>query len=238
MRIKENGNWRQGLTRYKHPSVGWLSPDRQYVKVGNLWKRTYDDPNVVVETFESGNIFTEGVTTATRQASSAFSGGYGLRVYSEHDTYRTRLTSTALNNLTGIYRYEALIRPVSTTWPNNLAGIAFCGDSADPAAVYVALIDRRNDPSAPSTRGLQLRYGSGWNGIMAGNDLPVNLDQWYRMVVTHNQNTGLIVIVVEDLNGALLAKLSHTDTRLKGGRFGVFTVGAHDFDNVSREQIG
>lgn len=134
-----------------------------------------------------------------------------------------------------------MVRPVLTDWGQALVGLALCGAAADTQDVYTAIIDTRNtaiDPKVPSyAMGLQLRYGPGWNEIMNATLQEVNFGQWYRLVVTHNQTTGLIEVVLEDEGGTILNKITKVDKRLKGGRFGVFTVGAGDFDLVSREKV-
>lgn len=241
MKIKVGTVWKNGKLRYKRPNGGWLQPLRQYMKVGGVWSRFYNDPNAVVETFETGNLFTEGTLSVIRQATSAYKGGYGLYAAGTHDTLRTKLSSVVLQDLTGTYRYETMVRPVLTDWGQSLVGLAFCGATADTQDVYSAFIDTRNtanNPAVPTTTmGLQLRYGPGWNELLNATLQEINFGQWYRLVVTHNQTTGLIEVVLEDEDGVVLNKITKVDKRLKGGRFGVFTVGAGDFDLVSREKV-
>lgn len=96
MIIKQNGVWKNRKLLYKRPNGGWLQPLRQYMKVGGGWSRFYNDPNVVVETFETGNMFTEGTLSVIRQATSAYKGGYGLYAAGNHETLRTKLSSVVL----------------------------------------------------------------------------------------------------------------------------------------------
>ena len=234
MKIKVGTVWKNGKLRYKRPNGGWLQPLRQYMKVGGVWSRFYNDPNVVVETFETGNLFTEGSPSVIRRADSAYEGNYGLYAdVNQASLLRTKLSSTVLQDLTGTYRYETMVRPVLTDWGHALVGLAFCGATADTQDVYSAFIDTRNN----GAQGLQLRYGTDWKEVMNSALQEINLGQWYRLVVTHNQTTGLIEVVLENESGTVLNKITKVDKRLKGGRFGVFTVGAGDFDLVSREKV-
>lgn len=241
MKIKVGTVWKNAKLRYKRPNGGWLQPLRQYMKVGGVWSRFYNDPNVVVETFETGNLFTEGTLSVIRRAASAYKGGYGLYAEGHNSHLRTKLSSTVLQDTTGIYRYETMVRPVLNSSSHSLVGLSFCGDVADTNNVYTAFIDTRNNevnPSVPlSDMGLQLRYGPGWDNILKTANLKINFGQWYRLVVTHNQTTGLIEVVLEDESGTVLNNISTVDQRLKGGRFGIFTVGVGDFDLVSREKV-
>lgn len=241
MRVKVGAGWRNNKFRFKQLNHGWLKPLRQYVKIGNVWSRFYEDPNAMVENFESGNNFTLGALQVSRRAGSAYKGSYGLSAFGTDSILRSKLSGNVLTARDGVYRYETMVRPVESTHSGSLVGIAFCGGSADPADVYVALIDTRNSDHGKdklSELGFQLRYGTDWNNILAGVNQPISFGQWYRIAVTHNQDTGLIVATVEDDTGVQLNRLSVSDTRLKGGHFGIFTVGAGDFDNVSRERIG
>jgi len=127
-----------------------------------------------------------------------------------------------------------MIRPEPTD-PTSLPGLVFCASGDQVDNCYSIRVDSRN--GSGNTSGFQIRNGAQPATLLVSSHPTISYNQWYRVKATHNQKTGLIVAVLEDVDGVELSRLSVVNQDRKGGRYGVIGYGKASFDNVIRKLV-